>query len=76
MSISFVNGDLRGNNRNLILFLKFMDIRENCRIRGDVDGGRIFPEMGNAERNGKYFGWWWWGKGWYHEVFKICAIKD
>jgi hypothetical protein len=53
-----------------------MDIRENCRIRGDVDGGRILPEMGNAERNGKYFGWWWWGKGWYHEVFKICAIKD
>jgi hypothetical protein len=30
-----------------------MDIRENCGIRGDEDGGRTLNEAGNGE--GEYF---------------------
>jgi hypothetical protein len=39
-----------------------MDIRENCGICGDMDGGRILPEAGNEDGNVEYFKWW--GKKW------------
>jgi hypothetical protein len=34
------------NNRILIIFVKLMDIRENCGIREDGDGGRILSKRG------------------------------
>jgi hypothetical protein len=43
------------NNRNLILILKLMDIRENCGICGDMDGGRILPEAGKWRRGWRIF---------------------
>jgi hypothetical protein len=35
-----------------------IDLRENCGIYGDDDGGRILPEAGNDDENGKYLRWW------------------
>jgi hypothetical protein len=34
-----------------------MDIRENCGIREDGDGGRILPEAANGDGDGEYFRW-------------------
>jgi hypothetical protein len=46
------------NNRNLILFLKLMDLRRNC---GDLRGwryeGRILPGAKNDDENGEHFKW-------------------
>jgi hypothetical protein len=43
------------NNRKLIIFLKLMDIHENCGDPWGCDGGRILPEAGNGD--GEYFRW-------------------
>jgi hypothetical protein len=51
------------NNRNLIFFLRLMDLRENCGICMNGDRGRIIPKRGmktgmenisyGKKRNGK-----------------------
>jgi hypothetical protein len=35
-----------------------IDLRENCGIHGDDDGGRILSEAGNDDENEKYLRWW------------------
>jgi hypothetical protein len=46
------------NNKNLILLLRLMDLRENCGTPRDENGRRIPSEAENRDGDGEYFRWW------------------